>query len=152
MSDAQGFRHEPDPDFPGWYTWELVEPGRFNTLLFPRLLVRRDDDGTARLRFLPDRSHSNLAENVHGGAILALIDIALFACSRMLGVADVARAVTLDLSVQFIGPGKVDQPCDAVTQVLRETRRLAFIRGTVEQDGGHLVAAFSGTIRKPSQR
>ena len=39
---------------------------------------------------------------------------------------------------------------DAVTEVLRETGRLAFMRGVVEQDGA-LIAAYSATIRKPSK-
>ncbi|WP_423142276.1 PaaI family thioesterase [Parablastomonas sp. CN1-191] len=150
MSDARGFLSEPDSEFPGWHTWQLADPTRFNALVFPRLLVRRDDDGKARLRFVPGRQHTNLSGAVHGGAVLSLVDIALFACSRMLGVIEVGTAVTLDMSVQFIGPGREGEPCDAVTELLRETRRLVFLRGTVEQPGGHLVAAFSGTIRKPS--
>jgi hypothetical protein len=32
---------------------------------------------------------------------------------------------------------------------MKETRRLVFVRGTVEQ-GDHLVASFMGTLRKPS--
>ena len=82
--------------------------------------------------------------------VLALIDMALFACSRMLGIVEAGTAVTLDLSVQFIGAGKPGTPCDAVTEVLKETRRLVFLRGVVEQGEGNLIAAFSGTIRKPT--
>jgi acyl-coenzyme A thioesterase PaaI-like protein len=82
--------------------------------------------------------------------VMALIDIALFACSRQLGIIEAGTAVTLDLNVQFIGAGKPDVPCDAVTELLKETRRLVFLRGVVEQGEGNLVAAFSGTIRKPT--
>jgi hypothetical protein len=38
-----------------------------------------------------------------------------------------------------------------VIELLKETRRLVFLRGVVEQDG-ELIAAFSGTIRKPTAR
>jgi hypothetical protein len=41
-------------------------------------------------------------------------------------------------------------PCDAVTELLTETRRLVFLRGVVEQGEGNLIAAYSGTIRKPT--
>ncbi len=99
----------------------------------------------------PEHRHTNLMNNLHGGMTLSLIDVALFSSSRMFGLIEAGTAVTLDLSVQFIGAGKADSPIDAVTELLRETRRLLFLRGIVEQDG-ELIAAYSGTIRKPSTR
>ena len=150
MSDDRGFRSEPDPDNLGWHTWQLNDTTRFNSWMFPRLLVRRENDGQARLRMFPQHQHTNLADNVHGAAVMALIDIALFACSRMLGVIEAGTAVTLDLSVQFIGAAKPGEPCDAVTELLKETRRLVFLRGIVEQEHAGLIAAFAGTIRKPT--
>ena len=65
--------------------------------------------------------------------------------------ADAAGSVTLDCECRFIGAGAVGKPLDAVTEILRETGRLIFLRGLVEQDGV-LVASYSGTIRKPSRR
>jgi acyl-coenzyme A thioesterase PaaI-like protein len=146
-----GFESFPDPDNPGWYTWQLTDPTRFNTWMFGKLLVRCDDDGKARLRMFPQRHHTNLGDNLHGATILSLIDVGLFACSRMLGIIEAGTAVTLDLTTQFIGAGRPDKPCDAVTELLKETRRLVFLRGVVEQDG-EIIAAFSGTIRKPTAR
>jgi hypothetical protein len=55
------------------------------------------------------------------------------------------------LSVQFMGAGAVDEPMDAEVELLKETGRLLFLRGLVLQ-GERRVAAFSGTIRKPSKR
>ena len=146
-----GFQSFPDPDNPGWFTWQLLDETRFNTFMFRKLIVRTDADGKARLRMFPERHHTNLKDNLHGGTILSLIDVAMFACSRMLGIVEAGTAVTLDLSTQFIGAGKADAPCDAVAELLKETRRLVFLRGVVEQDG-ELLAAFAGTIRKPSAR
>ena len=150
MSDDRGFISEPDPDNPGWHTWQLNDTTRFNSWMFPRLLVRRDVDGKARLRMFPEHRHTNLGNNIHGGTVMALVDIALFACSRQLGIIEAGTAVTLDLNVQFIGAGKPGEPCDAVTELLKETRRLVFLRGIVEQEPGGIIAAFSGTIRKPT--
>ena len=64
-----------------------------------------------------------------------------------------AGSVTLELSSQFIGAGKPGVPLDAVVEVLRETKRLVFLRGTVVQgkDDEHLIASFSGIVRKPSR-
>ena len=146
-----GFQSFPDPDNPGWFTWQLLDETRFNTFMFRKLIVRTDADGKARLRMFPERHHTNLKGVLHGGTVLSLIDVGLFACSRMLGIIEAGTAVTLDLSTQFIGGGLADRPCDAVTELLKETRRLVFLRGVVEQEG-ELIAAFSGTIRKPSAR
>jgi uncharacterized protein (TIGR00369 family) len=146
---SPGFESFPDPDNPGWYTWRLLDETRFNAFMFRKLIVRTDPDGKARLRMFPERHHTNLKGVLHGGTVLSLIDVGLFACSRMLGIIEAGTAVTLDLNTQFIGGGLEGVPCDAVSEVLKETRRLVFLRGIVEQEG-ELIAAFSGTIRKPS--
>jgi hypothetical protein len=41
----------------------------------------------------------------------------------------------------------MEEPLDSVVEVLRETGRMVFMRGQVEQ-GEHLVASFSGLVRK----
>lgn len=147
---APGFVHAPDPDNPGWLIWELSDPTRFNALL-GRFRVRMESGGKVRVRTFPEHQHSNLSNNVHGGALLGYIDVALFAAARMHGIIEAGTAVTLDLSVQFIGAGRVGEPLDLVLEILRETGRLIFMRGIVEQEGGAVVAAFSGTVRKPGR-
>lgn len=146
------FHDEPLGD--GWIAWNLKDRDRFNALIEP-LQVRRDPDTidgrpAARLRMFPKRQHSNLGNNVHGGIILSLIDVALFASSHQFGVLNVGPSVTLDLSTQFIGAGRVDEPLDAVTELVRETGRMVFLRGTVVQgpSDGQIVATYAGIIRK----
>ena len=141
-------RHEPDPDHPGWWSWELPDADRYNATI-GKLLVRVDGPGRGRCRMFPDISHSNLGNVVHGGALMTFIDMAFFAGGHMAGMSDTA-AVTLDCNVQFIGAAELDVPLDAVVELLRETGKLAFYRGTCEQDG-RTVAAFSGTLRKLSR-
>ena len=145
MSDSK-FRHEPDPENPGWMIWELVGEKRFNTVLGP-FRVRKESETTSRCRMWPQPIHANLADVVHGGAVMTFIDAALFAGSAVLGIHHMGRSVTVDMSVQFIGPGFLDRPLDAEVEVLRETGRLVFLRGLVVQEEAK-VAAFSGTIRK----
>ncbi len=145
------FLHTPSPDNPGWHTWKLDDPTRFNGVVMGPLLVRREGGNTAILRMMPLRHHSNLHDNVHGGVTLALIDVALFAAAFVVLGGDVGGAVTLELSNQFIGAGRVGQPLDASVEVLRETKRLIFLRGLVLQED-HLVASFTGTLRKPTAK
>lgn len=141
-------RHEPDPDHPGWGTWDVLDEGRFNATL-GKLLVRAEGEGRARCRMFPDRSHSNLGNVMHGGAILTFVDMAFFAGGRLAG-ADVAFAVTLDCQTQFLAPAKLGEPIDAEVEVLRETGRLVFLRGTIMQ-ADQKIAAFAGTLRKGSK-
>ena len=141
-------RHQPDPDHPGWWSWDLEDDSRFNAVI-GKLLVRADGPGRAVCRMFPESRHSNLGDMVHGGAILTFVDMAFFAGGRMAG-ADILRAVTLDCSVRFLSPGRIGVPLDAELELLRETKRLVFFAGKVVQEG-ELVASFSGALRKSSR-
>ena len=138
-------RHEPDPEHPGWWTWEIEEQDRFNATI-GKLLVQPDGEGRARCRMFPGLGQSNLGNVAHGGAILTFIDMAMFAGGHLAG-ADIAYSVTLDLSAQFLSPARLGLPLDAEVELLRETKRLAFMRGLVVQ-GDETVASWSGTLRK----
>jgi uncharacterized protein (TIGR00369 family) len=143
-------RHAPDPDHPGWWSWDLTaHEDRFNAVI-GKLLVRADEPGRASCRMFPEMRHANLGDMVHGGAILTFIDMAFFAGGRLAG-ADVIRAVTLDCHVHFLGRGRIGVPLDAHVELLRETRNLAFLQGRVVQED-EIVAAFSGTLRKASRK
>ena len=150
MDVHPAIRHEPDPDHPGWWSWEMAAgpPERFNATI-GKLLVRADGPGRATCRMFPEARHSNLGDMVHGGAILTFVDMAFFAGGKLAG-ADVMRAVTLDCSVRFLAPGRIGTPLDAELELLRETKRLAFFHGKVVQDG-ELIASFSGALRKSSR-
>ena len=64
-----------------------------------------------------------------------------------MGRPEQAAAVTVDLSMQYCGSGKVGQPLRADVEVLQETGRLFFMRLTLHQDDG-LVASSTATVRK----
>lgn len=145
------FNNDPDADNPGWFHWTLTDERRFNAQVMGKMIVRPEGADLARLRMFPKLMHTNLMGNLHGGTILSLIDVAMFAGARTFGLIEAGTAVTLDMSVQFIGAGKADVPLDAEVELLKETGRLLFLRGLVVQ-GDVRVAAWSGTIRKPSKR
>jgi uncharacterized protein (TIGR00369 family) len=145
VTDESAFAFGEDPDHPGWHSWKLRDATRYNAFLGP-LLVRREGE-MARVRMLPTRQHTNLQDSIHGGTTMGFADVALFATARMFGMIEAGSSVTLDMSFQFIGTGQPDVHLDAEVEVLRETRRLIFMRGLVVQ-GDTRLAAFSGTVRK----
>ncbi len=148
--DSAVFDHRGHPDHPGWKTWRLRDDTRFNSVVLGEMIVRVEGD-KCRLRMFPERKHTNLQDMIHGAITLSLIDVSLFAAMRTLTEGDAGPAVTLELSTQFIGAGRPDEPLDAVVEVLRETGRMLFLRGDVVQDD-RLVAAFSGLVRKASKK
>ncbi len=154
MKASGSFEYGPSPAHPGWFTWNLTDRTRFNAQVMGDMIVRTEAQGMCRLRMFPERKHSNLLDIVHGAVTLGLIDISLFAAMRTLLEGDAAGSVTLELSSQFVGGGQLDQPLDALVEVMRETRRLVFLRGTVVQgeNDENLIATFSGIVRKPSAR
>lgn len=129
----------------------MTDPSRYNGTVLGKMLVRSEGPGKARLRMFPEHRHSNLRDAVHGGVTLGFVDVAMFGASRMFGLIEAGAAVTLDLSVQFIGAGIIGKPLDAEVELLKETGRLLFMRGIVVQ-GDERIAAFSGTIRKPTTK
>ena len=121
------FSYEDEPSQPGWKRWQFRDSSRFNAFLEP-LLVKVEGE-IARVRMLPRQHHSNMRDQVHGGALLGFMDVALFAASRGFGVLSAGGAVTLDLSAQFIGGGRIGVPLEARIELLRETGRMLFLRG-----------------------
>ena len=141
------FENGPDPDNPGWRHWNLKDQTLFNGAVMGRMITRIDDDGRARLRMFPERRHENLQGIIHGAVTLSLIDISLFTTMHMIGSGNAGPSVTLELSTQFVGGGRPDQPLDAVSEIVRETGSLVFVRGMVVQNE-HVVASFSGIVKK----
>ncbi|WP_252257926.1 PaaI family thioesterase [Erythrobacter aurantius] len=141
------FEHGPDPENPGWRHWNLKDQTLFNGAVMGKLITRVDPDRKARLRMFPQRHHQNLQGIIHGAVTLSLIDIALFTTMHNIGSGNAGPSVTLELSTQFVGGGDPDRPMDAVTEIVRETGKLVFVRGLVEQEED-VVASFSGIVRK----
>ncbi|MFM7403212.1 MAG: PaaI family thioesterase [Erythrobacter sp.] len=139
----------------GWYTWNLLDRSRFNTAVLGDMWVRREG-AHCRLRMFPERQHTNLSDNVHGAVTLGLIDIALFAAMHINGSGDAGPSVTVELSTQFVGAGDPARPLDAVSEIVRETGRMLFLRGFATQprdDGGEeIIASYSGIVRKMRAR
>jgi acyl-coenzyme A thioesterase PaaI-like protein len=152
VEPTSAFIHKPDPNHPGWHTWDLVDRDRFNPVVMGKMLVRRDGERSARVRMVETLTmHANLHGNIHGAVTLGLIDIAMFATVYGVIGEDVAGSVTLDLTTQFVGSGRIGQPLDVISEVMKETGRLIFIRGTAVQ-GENLIATYMGTLRKPTRR
>ena len=147
--DPPAFISEPAPDHPGWTTWMLRDDTRFNTAILGRLLVKPAGDGKAWVRMFPEQRHSNFADNIHGGTILGFIDVALFGASHQMDLLHGGPHVTLDLSTQFIGAGKINIPLDAEVERLAGAIRFllsddsTYVNGVcLDVDGGKAAQLY----------
>jgi acyl-coenzyme A thioesterase PaaI-like protein len=142
-------QHAPDPDHPGWWTWDLSGPDRYNASI-GKLLVRGEGPGQARCRIVPDLYQSNLGGVVHGGAILTFIDMALFAGGRLAGLSDITHAVTLDLTCQFIDVGRLGEPLDCVVELIVRPGGSPFCAGSSSRTGAPLPPGAARCARAGS--
>ena len=142
--------NETEAGEPGWFSWNLKDRTRYNTAVLGDMQVRRDSD-FCRLRMFPERHHTNLTDNIHGATTLGLIDIALFATMHVVGTGNAGPSVTVELSSQFVGAGDPAKPLDAVSEIVRETGRMVFVRGQCVQ-GDDVIASYSGIVRKMKPR
>ena len=140
------YRYTDDPENPGWMIGPEPDSGRFMDVI-GHIRACAEGPAVARLRVQPQERHRNVVGTVHGGFLMALIDQALFIGPAILGVPGMRGGLTIDCSCQFLRPVAFEKTIDLVVELLRETGRMAFIRGIVEQDG-ESAAAFSGTVRK----
>jgi acyl-coenzyme A thioesterase PaaI-like protein len=144
MSDHLGYR--PDPENPGWLSRPQTDENRFLDV-YGDMRVRAESPTVSRIQLVPRAMHRNLFETIHGGFLLAVVDHALFIGPAVQGRTQAAGGSTIDLSTQFLAPVVPEVMIDVVLETLRETHRMIFMRGTIEQDGA-VKLAFSGTIKK----
>ena len=143
LEDVLGQREHSDHS--GWREWRV--PGAFNREVIGTLLVREEGDGFARTRIVPAPHMANVHGMIHGGIIAALADATLFAGPGVLTGQDLGASVTVELSLQYTGAGRMDEPLDGLVSILRETGRMIFCQGRIVQ-GDNAVAGFSGIVRK----
>jgi len=134
------------PDADGFYGWTF--PGKGFNAYLGRMLSRVEGE-TARVRIATGPSRSNVQNMLHGGFLLGFLDQAIFVGPVAMDRLPFAGAVTLGVSTQFIGGGKLDEPLDCVVEIVRETKRLMFLRGQLEQRD-HVVLTYQATLSKRS--
>ena len=140
---------QPDPDYPGWYSWGDFPGGSFAAAT-GRLLFRPAGPGRGEVRMFPTEAHMNMGGSIHGGAVMSFIDMALFAGGRCAGMAE-GHYVTLDMTTHFLARGKAEVPLDARVELVRQTRGHVFLQGVCVQDNEPCYS-FTGTLKRISKR
>lgn len=139
-----------DGPWAGWKAWHARPEGRFvDGLGDVYYRTRQTDAGGPGFETAIEtgRRHANGLGFLHGGFLMAFVDVTMFAAIRHL--LDQSAGVTLQCSTDFIGGGHVGRVLEGRGHVVRETGRLVWVAGTLSQDdGAHLVCQWHGILRK----
>ncbi|MDF2094899.1 PaaI family thioesterase [Aquibaculum arenosum] len=110
-------------------------PGRFGDIVGYRLLDWQE--GTALLELWLDERHRNRSGVMHGGVLATLIDAACGYAGTYCSVpGNVRRAMTLQLSTQFIAAGRAGQRLLARSRCTGGGRSVFFASAEVSADSG----------------
>jgi len=97
-----------------------------------------------------DDQHINLMGVCHGGVLTTMADVAAASGLNVVR-GEVAGSPTLNLSVDFIAPGRLGDWLQADVEQATVKRRFGFCNGTINGPKG-LVARFNGTFYLPEHK
>ena len=120
----------------GW----VVRPSKaFATHVGP--FYQPPDGGHLRCGFRADDRHGNKRGVVHGGMLATAFDVSLGNASWE--AAGQKPCATVQLNVHFIGALKLGEFADMQAEVIKATRSLVFVRGTMRV-ADRLIATADG--------
>jgi acyl-coenzyme A thioesterase PaaI-like protein len=143
-TQASDATHEPDAD--GWRQLDIPDPDGFDARISV-MRVRALPGMRAEAVIQTGQGAANSSGRLHGGFIAAVVEQCLFLPLHLHGRVSISGTVTIDFSLQYLAGGNVELPLLAQVEMLRETGRMAFVRGTLVQ-AGEVITAFSSTLRK----
>ncbi len=119
---------------PAGYIPVFNETG-FNKYVGP---IWQSPDG-AEFLFDVREMHLNGGGALHGGMAMALADIVLGRTVRI-ALGD-ARALTISLNCDFVGPAKLGDRIRGTAKITRKTRSIVFISGELAVEGRTIMTA-----------
>lgn len=130
--------------------WQLPRSG-YAALIGYRV-AKRDTD-YCELELVVEPKHLNRLNVPHGGVLATLVDTAAgIAVALAQGPDKVLPAVTLSLTMQYLGQAKVG---DVLTATARRTaggRTIAFGTAEIKTQDGRVIARGDGTFRYVTPR
>lgn len=130
-------------DWAGWRTWPSDQ---FESGSGP-FYFRTDDTGAAVTRFKVEPRHLNASGAVHGGCLMTFADFSCFAIAD----ADIdGRAVTVNLSGDFLNGAFEGDILEARGEVTKAGGRIVYIRGLISAADRPVLSFTSVVMRVKS--
>jgi len=100
--------------------------------------------GRVRCHLVTDVRHQNIQGVIHGSVPVALLDTSMgHALDGLLEPG--AFCSTTQFSVQFLRAARPGERLEAVGEVTRKGRRIAYLEGVCRNEAGELIARAHGT-------
>ena len=116
-----------------------VSIGGFNSFVGP--LFRLPDQGEIRrFAFVVADKHMNSGGTVHGGMLMAFMDVAMSKSARA-AAGDAKSCNTVSLNCDFVGPGRLGDTIEARVWVTRRARTMVFLSGELVAGDRKLLVA-----------
>lgn len=122
--------------------WRPLDPTGFIEIVGQ--IYFKEDGDTVRYGFIADPRFKNRRSVLHGGYLSAFADRTLALAGRR--VNNSGPQATIELSVRFIDAVQIGEFVESVPEVVRKTRSVIFVRGTM-MVGSRLVATADGIWR-----
>jgi uncharacterized protein (TIGR00369 family) len=126
-----------DPAAQGWEA--IVNHTAFGDLVGP--IWKRPEGEPLRFGFVVAPKHLNRAGILHGGMLMTAADQVMAMTAR--ATSNAKRHATIELNIQFVDGVKLGEFVEAEAEVVRATRSLVFMRGTMHV-GNRTVASTNG--------
>lgn len=128
------------PFDPAGAGWQALDAAEFVDLIGP--VWRRAADEGVQYGLLVAEKHGNRSRFAHGGVLATLLDTALGLTSSE--AQEGRRQATINLDVQFLAPVRVAEFLIAECRVVKATRSIMFLHGTLRVDD-RICAVAQGT-------
>ena len=109
--------------------------------------LEKFENGYSELQFKPLPEHLNNFDIVHGGAVMALLDVVMATAARSVEIG--MGVITIEMKTSFMRPAKPLPGQHLVAQgvLLHRTKTMAFTEGKVFDAKGDLCAHSTGTFK-----
>ena len=111
----------------------------FNRFIGP---LYRLPDGAARERrycFIVSEKHMNASGSVHGGMLMAFLDISMSRTSRL--ETDASTCSTISLTCDFLAPGRLGDVIESHVRISRRSRTMVFMAAEARAGDRLLITA-----------
>jgi uncharacterized protein (TIGR00369 family) len=117
-----------------------VSIGGFNRFIGPLFRLPETSGGDVRrFAFSVTDKHMNSAGTVHGGMLMAFVDIAMSQTAR--AVSGAKSCSTVSLNCDFVGPGRLGDMIEARVRVTRRARTMVFMSSELVSGDRTLLVA-----------
>jgi uncharacterized protein (TIGR00369 family) len=130
----------------GYTTYAYEDP--FEDFVGP--MGYKVEDDRISFAFPAQPHHRNTSDTLHGGILMTFADYAL--CLTATWDQPGERCVTVSFHCEFVAAGRSGDLVESTCEVVRRTRSLTFVRGTMSV-ADRVLLSFGGIVKRlPGER